>query len=257
MRPEAAKPPSRREYATRLAANAAAKPLNIVLLLGTMAGAVAVGGGVLIGLAVALVIYAAGCVRTFLDPDEAEQVAARARTERRAQLERGQTKVNPSDLAPELREHLVAARAAHGRIHDTIDTSKLPYVEVFQEVDKLVGMMEHSACRAQLLAGALRDTPTARVRDRLRSLHGSDKTELIDALEHQLAVQEKMQEHVNRFSDQMERVVIELDTIRGNLLAVAASTDAGNQQRLAAEVRSLRDGVGALSSSMDDAFREQ
>ena len=39
----------------------------------------------------------------------------------------------------------------------------------------------------------------------------------------------------------MERIVVELETIRGSLISVSASTDADNQQRLADRVRGLRD----------------
>jgi hypothetical protein len=79
----------------------------------------------------------------------------------------------------------------------------------------------------------------------------------VDALENQLTVQQKMEAQLHRFSDQMERVVVELDTIRGNLVSVSASTDSGNQQRIASDVRSLRDEVGALSSGMEEAFGQQ
>jgi hypothetical protein len=54
----------------------------------------------------------------------------------------------------------------------------------------------------------------------------------------------------------MERMVVELDTIRGSLVSVSASTDAGNQQRIAGDVRSLRDELGALASGMSEAFEE-
>ena len=48
----------------------------------------------------------------------------------------------------------------------------------------------------------------------------------IDALTHQLSVQRKMESQLARFYDEMERMVVELDTIRGSLVSVSASTDA-------------------------------
>ena len=65
-------PYRRREFAGALAANAAAKPFNIVVLVASMAAAVAVGGTVGVALAVALLVYAAACLRTFFDEEEAE-----------------------------------------------------------------------------------------------------------------------------------------------------------------------------------------
>ena len=50
---------------------------------------------------------------------------------------------------------------------------------------------------------------------------------------------------------------MELDTVRGNLVSVSASTDAANQQELAAEVRGLREEVGALAEGMSEAYEQQ
>jgi hypothetical protein len=82
-------PYSRGEFASELIANAAAKPFNIALLVGTMGAAVLVGGTVLVALAVALVIYAIAVARTFLDEEEAEAVLTRVRAERRRALSDG------------------------------------------------------------------------------------------------------------------------------------------------------------------------
>jgi hypothetical protein len=46
-----------------------------------------------------------------------------------------------------------------------------------------------------------------------------------------------MEGQLEFFYDQTERVVVELDTTRGSLLSVSASTDVANQQRLAGDVR--------------------
>lgn len=40
-----------------------------------------------------------------------------------------------------------------------------------------------------------------------------------------------------RFFPELERVLVELDTVRGNLVSVSASTEAANQERVASEVR--------------------
>jgi hypothetical protein len=90
-----------------------------------------------------------------------------------------------------------------------------------------------------------------------RRRDGSGKTELIEALQHQLTVQQKMQAQLQSFYDQMERIVVELDSIRGSLLSVSASTDAANQQRLAGDVRALRDELGTLAEGMSEAFEDR
>ena len=63
-----------------------------------------------------------------------------------------------------------------------------------------------------------------------------------------------MEGQLQRFYDEMERVLVELDTVRGNLVSVSASTEAANQQRLAGEVRALREEVGAVAAGMTEAY---
>ncbi len=252
----AGKPYSRQEFAGALVANAAAKPFNLGLAIATIGAATAISANFALALVVGLVIYLVAATRTFFDDDEADAVLARVRGERRAAIESGRTRLDPATLAPAVREPLLAARATEGRIRDAIERAELPYTEVSGEVDALVSLMDQSAQRAQLLHEALEESPPQRVEARLRELHGSGKTELIDALEHQLTVLRKMGSQLGRFHDEMERMVVELDTIRGSLVSVSASTDAGNQQRIAGDVRSLRDELGALAAGMSEAFEE-
>jgi hypothetical protein len=249
------KPYSREQYATALVANAVAKPFNVVLAVATIGAATVLSANFLLALVVGLVIYAIAAARTFLDEDEATAVLERERGARKA-IATARPRTNPALLAPDVRFHLTAARAIEQRIRDAIERAELPYVEVSTEVDALVSLMEQSAGRAQLLYEALAESPPNRVQARLRELQGSGKAELVDALEHQLAVQRKMESQLQRFYDEMERMVVELDTIRGSLVSVSASTDAGNQQRIAGDVRSLRDELGALASGMSEAFEE-
>jgi hypothetical protein len=248
------RPYTRQEFAGQLVANAAAKPFNVALLVVVFGAGLAVGTPLGLALLVALVVYAAAGARTFFDADEADRVLAAVRAQRRAELEQGRTRLDPGTLAPPIGGRLAEARRTEARIRDAIERAELPYAEVSDEVDALVGLMEQSARRAQLLYEVLAETPPRAIRRRLAELEGSGKTELIDALRHQLAVQEKVAAQLERFYDEMERVAVELDTVRGTLVSVSASTDVANQQRLAADVRGLRDELGTLASGMSEAY---
>jgi len=160
----ARQPYSRGEFAGALVANATAKPFNIALLVGTMGAGVALtSAGVGLVLLVALVVYAIAVAWTFFDEEEAEVVLTRVRAERRATLKAGTRQLDPGTLAPEVRRHLLAARAIEERIRDAIERAELPYEEVSTEVDARVSLMELSASRAQLLYEALQDSPPSRV----------------------------------------------------------------------------------------------
>jgi hypothetical protein len=250
------KPYSREEYAGALVANAVAKPFNVGLAVATIAAGSFLGPSFILALVVGLVIYAIAAARTFFDEDEAQAVLARERAEHRATLMSARSRIDANMLAPGVRHHLIAARRIEAKIRDAIERAELPYTEVSTEVDALVTLMDQSAGRAQLLYEALDESPPARVEARLAQLQGSGKAELIEALSHQLTVQRKMESQLARFYDEMERMVVELDTIRGSLVSVSASTDAANQQRIAGDVRSLRDELDALSSGMSEAFEQ-
>ena len=70
------RPYSRQEFAGALAANAAAKPFNLALLLIVVGGGLAVGAGLPVALIVGLLVYLAAATRTFFDADEADRVLA-------------------------------------------------------------------------------------------------------------------------------------------------------------------------------------
>jgi hypothetical protein len=253
------KPYSRSDYASALALNAAVKPFNLAVLFGVLAvGVFLIDAPIALTLAFALAVYAAACAVSFFDDDEAEKVLARERGERRAALEGRSPRVDPRMLAPEIRTHLAAAHDREARIRQAIEGTDLPYTEVLDEVDGFVRLMERTAGRAQLLYDALADNPPERVEQRLHEVkREGDPTrrELVEALTHQLHVQRRMHGQLVRFFDEMERVVIEMDTIRGQLLSVSASTDEQTRKELAGEVRSLREDMGALAEGMEEAYR--
>jgi hypothetical protein len=66
-----------------------------------------------------------------------------------------------------------------------------------------------------------------------------------------------METQLLRFYDQMEQMLVELDTVRGHLITVSASTEADNQERLADDVRELREEMGAVAEGMAAAYADQ
>jgi hypothetical protein len=247
-------PYDRRDFAGALAANAAAKPFNVAVLVLTMGAGVVVGGPVILCLAVAIVVYAIACTRTFFDTDEADKVLARERRGR-AQLKPRPSKLDLNRLAPSIRDHVLEAREREKRIREAIARAELPYAEISDEVDGFVRAMEATAIRAQSLFEALSDSPPERVSVRLRQVEGDPaKAELAEALRQQLRVQQRMAQQLNRFYDEMERMLVELDTVRGSLVSLSATEGRAAQERLAADVRGLRERMGAVSEGMAEAY---
>jgi chromosome segregation ATPase len=250
--PDELRPYSRSDYNRALVLNALTQPFNVVLL-----ASVAIAGLLLElflpVLAVGLVIYGIAAARTYFDEEEAQEVLTRERAKRRGALEAG--RLDPGQLAPPIADLLSAGHQREERIRDAVDRAQLPYDEVSTEVDRFIRAMEDGARRAQLLYEALAETQPAWVEQRLAEVRGDpEKAELTAALEDQLAVLRRMERQLQRFYDEMERVLVELDTVRGNLVSVSASSEAENQDRLAAEVRALRDEVGAVAAGMSEAY---
>ncbi|WP_028067797.1 RDD family protein [Solirubrobacter soli] len=157
-------------------------------------------------------------------------------------------------LAPPIARHVDAAHRTQAAIAAAVQRAELPYTAVSTEVTSLVGDIERSAMRAQLLYEALSETPVESVEQRLARVGELEQPELALALREQLVVQRRMQEQLQRFDGEMERMVVELDTVRSNLVSTAASGDAANQERLADRVRTLRDEMSAVSEGMDAGY---
>ena len=248
------RPYSRGEFNQALIANALLSPFNVILLAGMLVAGLLLDL-FLVLLPVALIVYGTAAARTYFDEDEANKVLERERVKRRKALERG--RLNPAALAPPIRTLLEGALAREHSIRDAISRAELPYEEVSDEVDSFIRAIEDSARRAELLYEALAESPPQAVQQRLSEVKADpSKAELAQALESQLSVLGRMESQLQRFYDEMERILVELDTVRGNLVSVSASTDSANQQRVAADVRGLREEVGAVADGMSEAYEK-
>jgi hypothetical protein len=251
-------PYTRAAYRRALVLNAMTDSLSVV------AAAVIIIAGLLFGaltlaIPLAVVVYGAGAARAFFDDDTAKRVLDRERAKRRKTLDRGGA-LDVTALSPDIRDLVDRAYATRARVHEAIDRADLPYTEVADEVDQLVATMEQTARRAQLLEEGLSAAPpddVARRLDTVRQRGHPSQHELVTALEYQLSVQRKMENQLARFHDQMDRMLVELDTVRGNLISVSASEEAYQQQRVAAGVRELRDEMGVVAEGVAAAYADQ
>ncbi len=207
-------------------------------------------------LAVALLVYPPrACARSSTRRRPRPGAGPRARRAPR-QLTSGAPRLRLDELAPPIREHVRAARRREATIREAIERSDLPYEEVTVEVDGFVRAMERTAARAQTLYEALADNPPEHVEARLRPGARPSRAarRSCEALEHQARVQRRMEAQLGRFYDEMERMTVELDTIRGSLLSLSASEGAETQARLAGDVRSLRERMGTVADGMAEAY---
>jgi hypothetical protein len=250
------RPYSRSEFNRALLTNALLDPFAVVLLaLMAVAGLLLAALPIL--LPVGLVLYGAAAARSYLDEDVANRVLQRERAKRRKALESGVARVDPGALAPPIAALLQGALQREARIREAVESAQLPYTEVLDEVDRFVRAMEGTARSAQLLYEALAESPPQQVEARLAELTKAEdpaRAELVTALSDQLKVGYRMERQLQSFYDQMEKILVELETVRGNLVSVSASTNAATQQQLAADVRGLREEVGALAEGMSEAY---
>jgi hypothetical protein len=256
---EARRPYSRDEYNRALIGNALLDPFAIVLL-SVLAIAGILLGALAVLLPVGLVLYGAAAARAYFDEDVAKKVLDREKEKRRKALGGTAPRVKPGTLAAPIADLLAQALHKEHRIRDAVQSAQLPYAEVLDEVERFVREMEGTARGAQLLYDALIESPPPQVEHRLallRSENDPSRKELVQALTLQLAVQRRMEGQLRSFYDQMEKILVELDTVRGNLVSVSASTDAANQQQLAADVRGLREEVGALADGMSEVYDQK
>jgi serine/threonine-protein kinase len=124
-----------------------------------------------------------------------------------------------------------------------------PGSPVAVDAARALGALEHAAGRARLLREALAETPPEAVERRLAEVRaGSDpgKARLVAALARRLAVQRRMQAALAAFDAEVERILVELETARGRVLA----DDAAAGEPLAA----LQDELETLAERLATAL---
>jgi chromosome segregation ATPase len=249
------RPYGRREHARALVVNALTSPFALALFVAILAVGVIVGASLGLSLLFAAVVYAIAAGRILFDEEVAERVLQRGRTSSEPQAKVQQ--ISLADLAPEVRAEVEAVRERERRIRKAIESADLPYEEVGAEVDSFVAEAERSARSAQLLYEGLADMPVAEVRRRLTEAESdSSQAELAEALREQLEVAERIESQLAQYHAQMERLCVELDTVRAHLLSTSVTADSANQRQLAAQVRGLREEMGAVASGIEQAYDE-
>ena len=253
------RPPTRGELNRLLVGNALTKPFpNVALPALSAIGGLVLGATWIVAIAVAA--WLAFAAVTYFDGDEAERVAGEERAKRRRAFEQANPRVHPDQLAPPIGQRLHAVVAEEERINRAIAQAELPFEEVSGEVDSFVRAAEGTARRAQLIYEYLSDHDPRAVEARLASLSADDldssKRALREAVEAQARALRRGQEQLERFYTEMERIAVELGNVRAELLSVSAASDAAGQQRLAGDVRDLREQMGAVSAGMSEALSE-
>ena len=251
------KPYSRGEYNRALVLNALLEPFATVLFAAVLVAGLLIGRLAIL-VPVALVVYLAAAARTYFDEDEGNKVLERERGKHRKELESGVGKLDLTTLSTPIANLVRAAIERQVRIRQAIEEANLPYADALSEVDAFVLAMETTARRAQLLYSTLEQTPSDGVEARLAEVQGDPaRAPLVDALTNQLKVLRRCEVQLQGFYDQMEQILVELDTVRGNLVSAGASTDAASQKQLADDVRGLREEVGALAEGLEEAYAER
>lgn len=247
----------RREHARALVLNAATSPFAIVLFVAVFAAGVLVGASLTLSLAFAFALYAIAATRTLFDEDVAERILRQGQGRSLPGTGGEAPSVPPPSLAPEIQAEVDAVRERERRIRKAIESADLPYEEVGTEVDSFVAEAERSARSAQLLFEGLSDMPVAEVRRRLTAAQGDPgQAELAEALREQLSVAERIESQLAEYHAQMERLCVELDTVRAHLLSTSVTADSANQRLLAAQVRGLREEMGAVATGIEQAYDE-
>jgi hypothetical protein len=243
----------RREHGRALVANALTTPLNLGLLVGVLAVGILAGAPISLSAALAAIVYGVASATTLFDEDVADRVLR----ERRGESSAGRRQILVEDLAPEIRAQVEAVRQREARIRSAIEAADVPYEEVGSEVDTFVDEAERSARGAQLLHGALADMPVSEVKSRLAATEDDpSQADLAEALREQLRVAERIEAQLAEYHAAMERLCVELDTVRAHLLSTSVTTDSVNQRRLAAEVRDLREEMSAVAAGVESAYED-
>jgi hypothetical protein len=254
------KPYSRDEYNKALIANALLDPFTISITAAMLMAGVLLGSLVFLAPAAAAV-YIGSAIRTYFDEESAQKVLERERKRRGKAIESGRRPaVDPKTLAPPIARLIAEARKREQQVVTAIERSELPYEEVTTEVESFLAAMDATALRAQALYEALADTPPVEIQKRLAAVREgglAETKELAVALDVQLTTMQRTERQLQRFYVEMERILVELDTVRGQVVSMSAAADRTQQDQLAADVRGLRERMGAVSEGMAEAYEKE
>ena len=252
---------TRKSLQRDLVENAATKPIAVSVGVTVVVAALVLGVTWLLLVGVGVYMGLAGA--TFLDGDEAERVgrAAYERARGPAAPERGL----PERLAPEIASLVERAREEEQRILRALHDARLPFAVVATEVELLVGEMERSARRAQLVWNYRRDEPTEELRRRLDSLRrerrGPEETarareRAAAALDDRLRLGAALEAELERFIAEMEHLIASLGVIHAQLVRMSVADEARVQEDVAAEVRDLRRRVSSIAEALRETAAE-
>jgi hypothetical protein len=251
MAKEIQKPPTRSALTRALAANAATKPVNVLVPAAIAVVAAFVGVGWL--WPVAILVYVALVAATFFDADEAEKVGQRRRDAR----SQGRPALDPGTLAPPIAERLEQALSEESQIRQTIAGTDVDLTEVSGEVDGLVANLQKSAQRAQLVYDYLTEQDSRTLDRRARELERSqdpDSQKAAAAVRDQMKLAQDLEATLKRFYAQMDHAITSLQTIRGELVRISVAGESEQQAQTLERVRDLRNEVGAMADGMSEAY---
>jgi predicted secreted protein len=249
---------TRRVLARELAINAATRPVNVAVPAAMVFAAFLITWWLV---PVALIVYVALAVTTFLDENVAESVGREVYARVRVPMERAQL----GDLTPSVANRLALADEAHRRVRHAIARSEIPLVDVETEVERLMRELEKLARNADLVARFLSDESEVGLRRRLHELRRttSGDSQLDEAaaqagaaLEDQLHARAQLARQLSHFDAQMEHIVATLGFIHAQIVRASVAEEASAQRRVAEQVRDLRDEVDAIADALHEAYRE-
>jgi hypothetical protein len=241
-------PVTRKTLGREIVLDAAKRPLNIGVTAVVVAGAF---------------VYAAIVVATALDGERAERVGER--TYAKARVLRGPVEPRSTvGLAPEIAGRVSVAHDEEKRIHAALSGSPAAVTaEIGAEVDRLMAGLEDLARHANVAHVYLRDDNVVGVRARLKRLRTTQTGDPVAdraneqaaaALEDQLAARGQIERQLARFDAQIDHIAATLGTIHAQLIRMSSEEQAGEQRRLADQVRALRREIGATADAMQEAY---
>ena len=253
-------PVTRRVLAHEIVLSAARRPLNVGVAVAVLAAAIALQTYWL--LPVAFLVYASMVVATSLDADRAAEVG-----ERTYAKARGARSLPPAEplpfLAAPVTEKVELARTEERRIRKAIAETSVPLSDVSSEVERLMKALEQLARHADVVYGYLseQDEPAVRARlERLQAATSEDPSvtnanaQAIVALEEQLAARAQLERQLSRFDAQMEHLAATLGAIHAQIVRMSVQEEAGEQRRVAEQVRDLRQEVAAAADALQEAY---
>lgn len=241
----------RKELTKALVVNAATKPVNLLLPSTSVALGIFIGAPIIVMLVLGLILWAGASLFTFFDAEEAEDLGQALKAKPPIALSEKNMLFHPL-----VKKQYALIKNEFDKLQNTISQSDHLLEGLEEEAQGLLEMAFLASKRANVLYQLVEDSNLVQIQRRMETLQkeaslGENSKQLLEALQSQETNLTKANMQIKEFQLQMERLAVEIASIRSSVATSTSVDDTILDERLSDETKIIRQRVNLLTNNLD------